>query len=512
MTKQPFILTLFIFLFFNTAIAYSQELKLANLFCDNMVLQRGTEVPVWGIAAPKERITVRFAGQKVSTKAGKDGKWMVALAPLEVSKTPREMAITGNTEIVLSNVVVGEVWICSGQSNMQFSVNNVPETKALLASSENIRSFEVKRTVSFKEEDNVIGKWRDAPPSSAVAIGFAYFLEKSADIPIGIIHASWGSSSLEAWMPRDMAKEFPYFRDIMDDFDADTLTRNRINTAITSSEGWSNQEDIFMRRQPNILYNAMMKPLAPYACRGLVWYQGERNTRYYSGVPEVNGDNWFHRVIGMKEYGDVLQSWIRRYRKEWNNDKMHFSVVMLPGYGKGTNNNPDIDPTSPSAMSWAWMRESQMKVLELPYTSVVNTIDLGDEKNVHPVDKLPIGIRLALAAEKYTLDKDVVAEGPIFKEVKPLNNTLVVYFKNAHGLKTVDGNAPVGFWISDGSMQWHKAEAKIVGETLVLSHGDIKDPKFVRYAFAGKPDVNLVNSADLPAYPFRTDNEIPIDE
>ena len=163
-------------------------------------------------------------------------------------------------------------------------------------------------------------------------------------------------------------------------------------------------------------------------------------------------------------------------------------------------------------MSWAWMRESQMKILDLPYTSVVNTIDLGDEKNVHPVDKLPIGIRLALAAEKYTLDKDVVAEGPIFKEVKPLNNTLIVYFKNAHGLKTVDGNAPVGFWISDGSMQWQKAKAKIVGETVVLSHGDIKDPKFVRYAFAGKPDVNLVNSADLPTYPFRTDNVIPIDE
>ncbi|MCK0133357.1 sialate O-acetylesterase [Arenibacter sp. S6351L] len=512
MTKKPFILVQLVFLLFYISVAHSQELKPSNLFCDNMVLQRGMEVPVWGVAAPKERITVKFAGQTTSTKAGKDGKWMVELEPMQASKIPREMTISGKTEIVLSNVVVGEVWICSGQSNMQFSVDNVPETKALLASSKNIRSFEVKRTVSFKEEDNVSGKWADVPPSSAVAFGFAYFLEKSADIPIGIIHASWGSSSLEAWMPRDMSNEFPYFKAIIEDLDADTVTRNRINSALSGDEGWSTKEDIFMRRQPNILFNAMMKPLAPYACRGLVWYQGERNTRYYSGVPEVNEDNWYHRVIGMKEYGDVLQSWIRRYRKEWKNNEMHFSVVMLPGYGKGTNNNPDIDPKSPTALSWAWMRESQMKVLELPYTSVVNTIDLGDETNVHPKDKLPIGVRLALQAEKETLNKDVVAEGPILDEVKAQNNALVVYFKNAHGLKTIDGKAPTGFWIADGSMQWEVAETELEGETVVLSNDKIKKPLFVRYAFAGKPEVNLVNGADLPAYPFRTDNEIPLDE
>ena len=512
MTKKPFILTLFIILLFNTAITYSQELKLSNLFCDNMVLQHGTEVPVWGVAAPKEKIRVKFAGQSVTTRTGKDGKWIVVLAPMEASKTPREMTISGKKEIVFSNVVVGEVWICSGQSNMQFAVSNAPEVDALLSSAKNIRSFEVKRTVSFKEEDNVSGKWKDVPPSSAVAFGFAYFLEKAEDIPIGIIHASWGSSSLEAWMPRDMAEEFPYFKDIMNDLDADTETRNRINKALSSGEERTTKEDIFMRRQPNILYNAMMKPLAPYACRGLVWYQGERNTRYYSGVPMVNEDNWYHRVIGMKEYGDVLQSWVKRYRKEWKNNKMYFSVVMLPGYGKGTNNNPDIDSKSPTAMSWAWMRESQQKVLDLPYTSVVNTIDLGDETDVHPKDKLPIGKRLALLAQKHTLNKDIVAEGPVLIQVKAQTNGLVIYFNNAKGLKTIDQKDPRGFWIADESMQWHMAEAKIVGETVVLSNDAIKNPVYVRYAFAGKPDVNLVNAADLPAYPFRTDNEIPTDE
>lgn len=512
MIKNTSITALFVLLLFNIAIAYSQELKPSNLFCDNMVLQHGMSVPVWGTAKPNEKITVKFADQSTTTKSGKEGKWMVELAPLQASKTPREMIITGNTEIVLSNVVVGEVWICSGQSNMQFSAANVPELEALLPTAKNIRSFEVKRTVSFEEEDNVDGQWAAIPPKSAVAFGFAYFHEKAEEIPVGIIHASWGSSSLEAWMPRDMTKEFPYFKDIMDAFDADVATHDRINASITSAEGWSNKEDIFMRRQPNILYNAMIKPLVPYACSGLIWYQGERNTRYFSGVPEVTEDNWYHRVIGMYEYGDVLKSWVKRYRKEWGNNKMHFSVVMLPGYGKGTSSNLDIDSKSPTALSWAWMRESQLKVLDLPHTSVANTIDLGDETNIHPKDKLPIGQRLALLAKKYALHKDIVAEGPVLKKVKIQDNTLIVHFDNAKGLKTNDGNAPTGFWIADKSLQWKVAEADLEGETVILSSDEIKQPRYVRYAFAGKPDVNLVNDANLPAYPFRTDREIPIEE
>ncbi len=509
MTKNTPLIALFGFLICYISIAHSQELKPSGLFCDNMVLQRGMSVPIWGSAGPEEEITVRFAGQSKTVTTGKDGKWSVELSPLRASKSPREMTVTGATEIVWSNVLVGEVWICSGQSNMQFAAVDVPEIKGLLPMARNIRSFEVKRTVSYKEEEDITGNWEGVPPTSAVAFAFAYFLKKAEDVPIGIIHASWGSSSLEAWMPRDMTREFPYFKDIMDAFDADTATRDTINASLASSEGWSNKEDVFMRRQPNILYNAMMKPLAPYACRGLVWYQGERNTRYISGVPEVTQDKWYHRVIGMYQYGDVLKAWIERYRKEWKNDTMHFAVVMLPGYGKGTAEHPNIDSQSPTAHSWAWMRESQLKVLDLPCTSVANTIDLGDEKNIHPKDKLPIGRRLALLAEKYTLDQDVVAEGPMLKEVEPRNHALIVHFRNAHGLKTTDRNAPSGFWIADESLQWKVAEAKLEGETVVLTNDIIKKPIYVRYAFAGKPDVNLVNAANLPAYPFRTDNEIP---
>lgn len=484
---------------------FAQELRPANIFSDHMILQREKAVPVWGKSVPREKITVTFAGQMKSTQAGEDGKWMVKLDPLEASATGRDMLISGESEVIISDIIVGEVWICSGQSNMQFSVNAVPEIKGLIPFAKNIRSFEVKRTVSFEEKEEVSGKWEVTHPSSAVAFSFAFFLESISGIPVGIIHASWGSSSIEAWMPKDMTERLPYFKTIMEEFDADTLTRNRIQRILDAPNGWTRQEDIFLRRQPNILYNAMMKPLAPFASRGLVWYQGERNTRYLSGMPELREDNWFHRVAGMKEYGDVLTQWILRYRQEWQNTEMNFMVVMLPGYGKGTVKKPSIDPEHPSEESWAWMRESQLQILELPNTAVANTLDLGDIKNIHPKDKLPIGQRLALLAAENTLGQSILSEGPMMERVEVKGDQLVVHFKNAEGLRTTDNKAPAGFWLADESSKWKPAEAKIEGKSVILSVKGIERPLYVRYAFAGKPKVNLVTAMGLPAYPFRTD-------
>lgn len=483
----------------------AQKIELPSLICDHMILQRQQQVPIWGTASPKEEITVSFDGQNKKTQAGKDGNWMVKLDPLETSKVGRELIVSGNTRIVISDVVVGEVWICSGQSNMQFGVSAVPEAKSLIPFAKNIRSFEVKRTVSLEESEDVSGQWEVSNPSSAVAFTFAFFLESLSDIPVGIIHSSWGSSSIEAWMPCDMTEKLSHFKTIMNEFDADTDSKNRIKQILASPNGWTRQEDIFLRRQPNILYNAIMKPLTKYASRGLVWYQGERNTRYLSGMPDVTEDNWFHRVAGMQEYGDILSQWILRYRQEWQNDDMNFMVVMLPGYGKGTVDNPNIDPEDPSAHSWAWIRESQLRVLDLPNTAVANTIDLGDVKNVHPKDKMPIGQRLALLAAKNTLGQEILSEGPMMQKVETQGNQLVVNYRYGEGLRTTDNKAPSGFWLADDSRNWIKADAKIDGQTVILSSQEIEQPLYVRYAFAGKPQVNLVNSSTLPAYPFRTD-------
>ena len=482
---------------------------LAPLFQDHMVLQRDVNVPVWGKAEAGATITVSFAGQTKTASADAEGRWRADLDPLSASFEPSEMTVSSSSDsapIVLTDVLVGEVWICSGQSNMQMAVKAVPEVKALIPKAANIRSFEVKRTVAFTEKEKCEGEWIDRYPDSAVAFSFAHFLQEAADTPVGIILTAWGSSSLEAWMPRDMTATVPHFKTIMEEFDADTATHDRINAALNGPKPWKQKDDVFLRRQPNILYNAMMKPLAPYACRGVVWYQGERNTQSMQGMVKTP---WFSRNSGMLIYGDVLKQWMLRYRKEWEREDLEFLIVMLPGFGKCLDSKAPDAAENPNAHSWAWMRESQMKALELPHTGVANTIDLGSLKNVHPKDKLPVGQRLALLAARDTLGKKGEAQGPVVTKVDAQGATLTVHFDHAEGLKTIDGKAPTGFWIADESATWVRADATIEGQTVVLRSSEIKAPLYVRYAFAGLPKVNLTNRINLPAYPFRNDTFKP---
>ena len=470
------------------------QLSVASPFTDNAVLQQGMPVPVWGNADPATDVTVEFAGQKKSCKANSDGRWQIELDDLKASFVPEVMTVASSTTgqtLSIKNVLVGEVWICSGQSNMQWPHHRIPEIKALIPSVKNLRQFTVKQTVAFTEQDRCSGQWKVQHPDSAVAFAFAYFLEESADVPVGIVQSCWGSSSIEGWMPRDMTEELPHFKKIMQEFDADKEKRAKIESILNGPKPWGRPNDIYLRKQSNILYNAMMHPLAPMACRGIAWYQGESNAK--PGEP-------------MLQYGRTLQAWIQRYREQWGRDDLHFMVVMLPGFAKGLEGER---AARPDQRSWAPMRESQLKVLELPYTSVANTIDLGHPTNIHPSDKLPVGKRLALLAAHDTLGQEILASGPVMTQVNSKPDRLIVHFDHATGLKTKDGKAPTGFWLADGSEKWFKADAKINGETVELSSSKVAEPKFVRYAFAGKPIVNLVNEADLPAYPFRTDQLDP---
>ena len=463
------------------------QLTLGSLFQEHMVLQRDLPVPVWGTAAPGATVTVTFADQKMTATVGTDGKWRVVMDPRKASFEPRILTVAASSEsaaVVLTDVVVGEVWICSGQSNMQRGVNWAPEVKALVPTAKNIRSFDVEHTVSLFEQNSCGGAWQIGPPNSAVAFAFAYNLEEIADVPIGIIHTSWGSSSIEGWMPRDMTAKLPHFDEQMQAFDADTAKQTRIEAILSGPKPWSKKDDLFLRTQPNILYNAMMHPLAPYACRGLVWYQGESNTE---------------TIEAMQQYGVTLPLWVTRYRGVWQNNQMHFLVVMLPGFGKVLDADKETSRENPAALSWAWIRESQLKALELPHVSVANTIDLGDLKNVHPRDKLPVGQRLALLAARDTLGRKVESRG----------NMLIVHFDHAAGLRMRDGQAPTGFWLADDSGKWVPAEAVINEQTVALHSSELAKPLYIRYAFAGMPKVNLVNGAGLPAYPFRTDTFAP---
>lgn len=470
-----------------TAKATAPAIKLGSLIGDHAVLQREMPVPVWGWNKPDAQVTVEFGGQKKTATADKDGKWMVNLDPLKANAVPQEMTIndSAGNKLVLKDLLVGEVWICSGQSNMQYgwgkesqpmyNWGGVPELAALVkdARTRPIRSFNVPTNVSLTPSENCEGKWATDVSGSAVAFGFSYFLQKKLDIPVAVIVTCWGSSSIEGWMPRDMAAQLPHFKAIMDAFDANTNVQGRVRAAMEKGIQHGN---VFVRQQPNLLYNAMLHPVIPYACRGMVWYQGEANAGKYA------------------EYALSFPLWVERLRKEWGRDDFHLLAVMLPGYGD---------------KFWPWFREVQLGILKVPHTSVANTIDLGDEKNIHPADKAPICERLALLARRDVYGEGIEAQGPLFKSAAMKGNRVVIEFDHADGLKTTDGTAPKGFQLAGSDQNWHSATASIKGSTVELEAESLAAPTVVRYAFDGKPAVNLVNGANLPAYPFRTDDMPP---
>ncbi|HAS83211.1 MAG TPA: sialate O-acetylesterase [Verrucomicrobia bacterium] len=451
------------------------------------MLQREMPVPIWGWSQPGARVTIEFQGQKTTAVAGTDGKWLITLDPLKASTEPAELVVSdeAGNRTSLKDILVGEVWICSGQSNMQYGWGNeshpmfnwggdtnlaalVPDAKT-----RPIRSFAVLPDVSFTPVNHCNGSWSTNVSGSAVAFGFSYHLSQTLNVPVGVMVTCWGSSSIEGWMPRELTAQLPHFKATMEAFDANTNVHGRIRAAMEKGIKHGNT---FVRQQPNLLYNAMLHPLLPYASRGLVWYQGEANAER----PDQPG-----------QYARSLPAWIKRLRTQWGRDDFHFLGVMLPGYGNTI---------------WPRFREVQLGVLQEPHTSVANTIDLGDEKNIHPADKAPIGERLALLARRDVYGEKIEAQGPVFKRATIEENRVVVEFVHAAGLKTTDGAAPTGFQLAGNDRQWLPAVAINKGNTVELAAEGLAMPVFVRYAFTGKPAVNLVNEAGLPAYPFRTDD------
>ena len=467
-------------------------IELGAPFCDNAVLQREVELPVWGWSQPGAEIRVGFAGQQVGTTAAADGAWRLKLKPLKASEQPAEMVVSGSggAQVTLKNLLVGEVWICSGQSNMQYgwgdkterhhNWGSVPELAALVpaAKGKPIRHYLVPTFVALDPAKRCGGQWSTDVSGSAVAFGFSYQLNAKLNVPVGVIVTCWGSSTIEGWMPRELTTRLPHFRKMMEDFDANDQARvvgllePQLAQGVTTGP-WQGKQEVWARTRPNILYNAMLHPLAPYACRGMVWYQGEANADHYA------------------EYAASFPLWLEWLRHEWQRPDFHLLAVMLPGFG---------------AKSWPWFREVQLGILKVPHTSVANTIDLGDEKNIHPADKAPICERLALLACRDAYGAKLEAQGPTFITAVVNGKRVTIDFAPADGLTTTDGAAPTGFQLAGADKVWHAATAAIQGHAVVLEADGLEAPAFVRYAFAGKPAVNLVNGAKLPAYPFRTDD------
>lgn len=477
-------------------------LKLASVFTDHMVLQRQMEVPVWGFGVSGSNVTVSVAGQSASTTVGDDGRWKLELPELPAGG-PYQMKVTGGeTVVAVTDVLVGEVWIASGQSNMKMEYTSLANSKKLWkqACDLPIRSLPVPRTVNFLPQESMQGKWQVKPCSSAVAMTFALDLQQALDIPVGIIETSYGSSSIEGWMPESFTQKLPHFARMLQDFQG--ADRQRVAAILKKEEDGgsrSRADDIFLRTRPNVIYNAMMAPLAPYGCRGILWYQGEANTK---------------SIDAMRQYAQSLPMWVEHLRELWGREDLHVMAVMLPRYGR-ISGGPTKDPEAPDAHSWAWFRESQQKLLGLPHTGIANTIDLGHKTNIHPKDKQPIGNRLSLLAQHQIHGKQVAAYGPTFKQLRTVvreskaggktEAECQIQFEHAVGLTTVDGKPPREFWGLDETGKWEPAIARIEGDRVILRFNGGWKPKAVRYAFSGYPDVNLVNESGLPALPFRTD-------
>jgi len=465
--------------------AAKPAIQLGAPFSDHAILQREMPVPIWGWSQPGARVTIEFQGQKTTAVAGTDGKWLITHDPLKASTEPAELVVSdeAGNRTSLKDILVGEVWICSGQSNMQYGWGNeshpmfnwggdtnlaalVPDAKT-----RPIRSFAVLPDVSFTPVNHCNGSWSTNVSGSAVAFGFSYHLSQTLNVPVGVMVTCWGSSSIEGWMPRELTAQLPHFKATMEAFDANTNVHGRIRAAMEKGIKHGNT---FVRQQPNLLYNAMLHPLLPYASRGLVWYQGEANAKQASN------------------YAQSLPSWISHLRKEWGLADFHVLLVMLPGFGDE---------------AWPGFREVQVEAAKQPHMSIANTIDLGDAKNIHPADKAPVCERLALLARRDVYGEKLEAQGPLFSRAMVKDTVMVIEFEHADGMKTTDGATPTGFMLAGPDHVWHTATAVIKGNTVELEAAEVAVPAFVRYAFSGKPAVNLVNGADLPAYPFRTDVE-----
>ena len=632
------LLCLFLF-----SISVHAQVSLPHVFSDHMIVQREKPIPVWGWATPGAKLTLTFADQEISTVVDEDGKWMVHFAKMDAGG-PYEMKVyegeNNEVSIIFKDVLVGDVWFASGQSNMEWQVQQADGADLEIPNAFNsqIRLFNVPHNISIDPLDNTLEtEWKvcdstSVKEASAVAYYFAKKLQKTTNIPIGILQSSWGGTPVEAWTSREMLLTEPVMRNKVlqndtvttDHFVKDSLDlvkfwdivynpKKGMDTIISNpdfeDEGWrtvtipdnvsewepefyegmiwlrktieidrqfigkdltlnlghpemnyslyfngieicKNQwnanlthdyqipaeavqkgentialriaalwgggginppaEEIYLTNgadkisltgdwkykrnleqaiplihnfqyYPSYLYNAMINPVVPYGLAGFIWYQGEAN------------ENMAY------DYRKLLPLMINDWRIRWQQGFLPFLWVQLPNYMK--------KDSEPADGKWAVMRESQTKTLQLPNTGMACIIELGETDNIHPTNKTDVGNRLAAVAQKLVYNMDVQSSGPVMKDYMIGGNVIRIRFTEiAKGLFTSDGEAVTGFAVAGEDQKFYWANAKIVGDEIVVSAKEVQKPVAVRYAWANNPDCNLVNSAGLPALPFRTDN------
>jgi sialate O-acetylesterase len=488
------------------------EVVLASPFTSHMVLQRDRAVPVWGTAAPLEKVTIAFAGQEPSAVAGADGKWRVDLAPLTASAESRLLVARGSKSpapLELSDVLVGEVWLGSGQSNMDFTLSKkvkyfagVTQEAAEIAAANYplIRMFTGAAAKSLAPQERVAGEWRvctpeTAPAFSAVGYFFARDLTREIHVPIGIVTLAFGASTAEAWIRREALRDDAKLKPLLDHFDAAVAAfrahppaaagaaRSEDVSALPNKERRARKtgtrDPVQDQHNATVLFNGMIQPVIPYAIRGVIWYQGESI---------VGGE------AGVALYPQVQETLVKDWRKLWGEGDFPFYIVQLAGQ-EAASNRPEV-------------REAQATLLALvPNTGMAVTTDIGEAKNVHPHNKQDVGDRLARIALAQVYNRPIEYSGPAYANMTVEEGRRIrISFTHVGGGLAVKGAGPLKYFeVAGADGKYAPADASLEGDTVVVSSPRVPAPTAVRYCWVNFPSgCNFFNAAGLPAAQFRT--------
>jgi sialate O-acetylesterase len=520
------------------------DVKMPTIFGDHMVLQQDVKLPIWGVADAGEKVTVSVGGKTIETTTGPDGKWRVDLDPLPATTTATTMTVTGKNTLKFDDVLIGEVWFCAGQSNMGFVLNSAhnASTEIPKANDPQLRYFHVSGGPALEPSTALkCGQWElctpgSAPNFSAVGYFFARELRANLNRPVGLIVSAWGGTTAESWTPIPAYAKEPELKVDFDRHAKALADFPKLNAEYPDKmSAWAEEQTQWKKEYgidydnalkdwqaaadaakaagqpappkpklavappqqparpdggtgiPGCLFNGVVAPVIPYAIKGVAWYQGESNAG------------------NAAKYQILFPALIKGWREFWGQGDFPFIFVQLPKFIQG--------------QGLPLMREVQSKTLALPETGMTTIIDIGDPNNIHPTDKIDVGTRLSLVARHLAYGQDIVWSGPVYDSMKVEGNSIRVQFTQTGGgliIGTAPWTAPnvtplsdttlEGFAIAGEDKQWVKAEAKIDGNTVVVSSEKVPTPVAVRYAWEPSPSCNLYNKEGLAASPFRSDN------
>ncbi len=500
---------LLICLFIAIGTAAFGNVSLPDVIAGSMVLQQKQALPIWGTAEPGEAVTVTFGKIKKTAVGDANGKWRVDLGKLTASFQPQTMTIVGKNTIELKDILVGEVWLVSGQSNMQWrlpeSTNGAVATAA--ANHPNIRLFNASREVAFRRRQGKLGVWSACTPEtvkefSAAGYYFGVDLQKKLSVPIGLLNSSYGGSQAEAWTPVAYLNASPDLKPTVERTRIWAAEREKVRVDYAAAIAkWRDDQDkakaagarpspspgvpdaLRDYRIASSIYDGMIEPLMPFAIKGVIWYQGESN--------EARAE----------QYNILLPTMIRAWRERWGQGNFPFGIIQLPNYRA-------IKP-EPEESAWSFIREAQrLTAINTPNTGLIVTIDIGEANDIHPKNKLDVGKRMAVWALRKVY-RQKLSDSPVLIKTEVKNGKIVLTFADVgDGLKIRDGDRLDEFSIAGVDKNWVWADAKIVGKNKVeVWSSKVADPKAVRYAFNSNPKhPNLTNNSGIPASPFRTDN------